>query len=71
MSANPGAADEAREALIEALEKAHYPVSDVEANERGDDAVEILSLIHIFSSLRDHRTTKFLPPATSTTRNDR
>ena len=34
LSAAPEAADEAREALIEALEEAHYPVSDVEASER-------------------------------------
>jgi putative Mg2+ transporter-C (MgtC) family protein len=45
LSANLGAADEAREALIEALEKAHYPVSDVESNERGDDAVEIVATL--------------------------
>ena len=45
LSANSGAADEAREALIEALEKAHYPVSDVESNERGDDAVEIVATL--------------------------
>jgi putative Mg2+ transporter-C (MgtC) family protein len=36
LSANPRAADDAREALIEALERAHYPVADVETDERGD-----------------------------------
>ena len=34
-----------REALIEALEEAHYPVGDVEAEERGDDTVEIVATL--------------------------
>ncbi len=45
LSAKPSAAEEAREALIEALENAHYPVSDVESNERGDDLVEIVATL--------------------------
>jgi putative Mg2+ transporter-C (MgtC) family protein len=43
LSADPRAADDAREALIEALERAHYPVADVETDERGDDTVEIVA----------------------------
>ena len=34
-----------REALIEALENAHYPVADVETEERGDDAMEIVATL--------------------------
>ncbi len=45
LSADLADANEAREALIEALEKAHYPVADVETNERGDDAVEIVATL--------------------------
>ncbi len=36
-------ADAMREALIDALEAAHYPVADVDAEERGDDTVEIVA----------------------------
>ena len=43
LSANLRAADEAREALIEALERAHYLVADVETDERGDETVEIVA----------------------------
>jgi putative Mg2+ transporter-C (MgtC) family protein len=45
LSAVPEAADEAREALIEALEEAHYPVGDVEASERADGIVEIVATL--------------------------
>ncbi|HKN28294.1 MAG TPA: MgtC/SapB family protein [Roseiarcus sp.] len=45
LSANPRAADEARVALIEALERAHYPVADVETDERGDEIVEIIATL--------------------------
>ena len=45
LSTKPSAAEEAREALIEALENAHYPVGDVESNERGDDLVEIVATL--------------------------
>ena len=45
LSATPSAADEAREALIEALERAHYPVADVETEERGDETVEITAIL--------------------------
>ncbi len=45
ISTKPRAAGEAREALIDALEKAHYPASDVESDERGDDLVEIIATL--------------------------
>jgi putative Mg2+ transporter-C (MgtC) family protein len=45
LAADPEAADEARQALIEALEEAHYPVSDVEASERADEKVEIVATL--------------------------
>ena len=45
LSTNPRTADKAREALIEALERAHYPVADVEADERGDETVEIVATL--------------------------
>jgi putative Mg2+ transporter-C (MgtC) family protein len=38
-------ADEAREALIELLEKASYPVADVESEERADDETEIVATL--------------------------
>lgn len=38
-------ARDTREALIEALEAAHYPVADVNAEERGDGAVEIVATL--------------------------
>jgi putative Mg2+ transporter-C (MgtC) family protein len=43
LSTDPQAADAAREALIEALERAHYPVADVETDERSDETVEIVA----------------------------
>jgi putative Mg2+ transporter-C (MgtC) family protein len=45
LSATPERAAEAREALVEALESAHYPVSDVETSERGDDLVDIVATL--------------------------
>jgi putative Mg2+ transporter-C (MgtC) family protein len=45
LSVSPQQADEAREALIEALEKAQYPVADVETEERSDDTVEIVATL--------------------------
>ena len=45
LSVAPGEASEAREALIEALEAAHYPVADVETEERGDDMMEIVATL--------------------------
>jgi putative Mg2+ transporter-C (MgtC) family protein len=45
LSATPRAADEVREALIEALERAHYPVADVETEERSDETVEIIATL--------------------------
>ena len=43
LSVSPNEASRAREALIEALEAAHYPVADVETEDRGDDAMEIVA----------------------------
>ena len=45
LSVSRAAADEARESLIELLEKAHYPVADVETEERGEDAMEIVATL--------------------------
>jgi len=45
LSATPERAAEAREALVEALESAHYPVSDVETSERGDNLVDIVATL--------------------------
>ncbi len=45
LSVVPQAADEARAALIEALERAHYPVADVETEERGDETVDIIATL--------------------------
>jgi putative Mg2+ transporter-C (MgtC) family protein len=45
LSTNPRAADEARAALIDLLEKAHYPVADVTTDERGDETVEIVATL--------------------------
>jgi putative Mg2+ transporter-C (MgtC) family protein len=45
LSTNPRAADEAREALIEMLENAHYPVADVKTDERGDETVEMVATL--------------------------
>jgi len=45
LSVSRAAADEARECLIELLEKAHYPVADVETEERGEDAMEIVATL--------------------------
>ncbi len=45
LTATPERAAEAREALIEALESAHYPVSEVETSERGDDLVDIVATL--------------------------
>ena len=45
LSVSPSQADEVREALIDALEAAHYPVADVEMEERGDEAMEIVATL--------------------------
>lgn len=45
LTAAPENAAEAREALIEALEGAHYPVSDVETIERGDELVDVVATL--------------------------
>jgi putative Mg2+ transporter-C (MgtC) family protein len=45
LTASPERAAEAREALVEALEGANYPVADVETSERGDDLVDIVATL--------------------------
>jgi len=45
VTATAGRAAGAREALIAALEAANYPVSDVDAEERGDDAVDLVATL--------------------------
>lgn len=45
LSTSPRAAVEAREALIETLEKANYPVADVATDERGDETVEVVATL--------------------------
>ncbi len=45
LSVSADRAGDTREALIEALEAAHYPVADVNAEERGDDTVEIVATL--------------------------
>ena len=45
LTATPERAAEAREALVESLEKAHYPITDVETVERGDDLVDIVATL--------------------------
>jgi putative Mg2+ transporter-C (MgtC) family protein len=45
LTATPERAAEAREALVEALEGANYPVADVETSERGDDLVDIVATL--------------------------
>jgi putative Mg2+ transporter-C (MgtC) family protein len=45
LSTNPRAADRAREALIEMLENAHYPVADVKTDQRGDETVEMVAIL--------------------------
>jgi putative Mg2+ transporter-C (MgtC) family protein len=45
LTATPDRAAAAREALVEALEHAHYPITDVETVERGDDLVDIVATL--------------------------
>ena len=45
LTATPERAAAAREALVEALESAHYPITDVETVERGDDLVDIVATL--------------------------
>ncbi len=45
LSVTAAAAADAREALIEALETAHYPVADVETETRGDDAMDVVATL--------------------------
>jgi putative Mg2+ transporter-C (MgtC) family protein len=45
LTTSPERAAEAREALVEALEGANYPVADVETSERGDDLVDVVATL--------------------------
>ena len=45
LTAAPEHAAPAREALVEALESANYPVSDVKTIERGDDLVDVVATL--------------------------
>jgi putative Mg2+ transporter-C (MgtC) family protein len=45
LSVSPAEASAVREALIEALEGAHYPVADVVTQELGDDLLEIVATL--------------------------
>jgi putative Mg2+ transporter-C (MgtC) family protein len=45
LTAAPERAAQAREALVDALEGANYPVSDVETVERGDDLVDVVATL--------------------------
>jgi len=45
LTARPERAAEVREALVEALEGANYPVADVDASERGDELVDIVATL--------------------------
>ena len=45
MTTAPDAAAKAREALLELLDSAHYPVSHVENEDRGDEKVEVVATL--------------------------
>ncbi len=45
LTADAGALGDLRDTLTEALEKAHYPVADIEVVERADDVVEIAATL--------------------------
>ena len=53
LTATPERAAEAREALVEALEGANYPVADVDTTERGDDLVDIVATLVATSVVAD------------------
>ncbi|RBP12238.1 putative Mg2+ transporter-C (MgtC) family protein [Roseiarcus fermentans] len=53
LSVSPSGAAAAREALIEALERAHYPVADVVTEERGDDLMDIVATLVATSVVTD------------------
>jgi putative Mg2+ transporter-C (MgtC) family protein len=53
LTATPERAAEAREALVEALEGANYPVADVDTSERGDDLVDIVATLVATSVVAD------------------
>ena len=53
LTATPERAAEAREALVEALEGANYPVADVDTTERGDDLVDIVATLIATSVVAD------------------
>jgi len=53
LTSTPEGAAEAREALVEALEGANYPVADVDTTERGDDLVDIVATLVATSVVAD------------------
>ena len=53
LTSTPERAAEAREALVEALEGANYPVADVDTTERGDDLVDIVATLVATSVVAD------------------
>jgi putative Mg2+ transporter-C (MgtC) family protein len=53
LTATPEHAAEAREALVEALEGANYPVADIDTTERGDDLVDIVATLVATSVVAD------------------
>jgi putative Mg2+ transporter-C (MgtC) family protein len=53
LTSTPERAAEAREALVEALEGANYPVADVDTTERGDDLVDIVATLVATSAVAD------------------
>ena len=53
LSVSADEADEAREALIGALEAAHYPVADVETEARGEDMMEVVATLVATSIVAD------------------
>ncbi len=57
LTAAPEQAAAAREALVDALEKAHYPIADVDTVERGDDLVDIVATLVSTSVVADELDT--------------
>jgi putative Mg2+ transporter-C (MgtC) family protein len=45
LTTTPDAVGEAREALLELLDSAHYPVSHVENDDRGDETVDVIATL--------------------------
>ena len=53
LTATPEQAAEAREALVEALEGANYPVAEVTTTERGDELVDVVATLVATSAVAD------------------